>query len=80
MEALHVIRAGQHPAVKISAQPAGDARVMAGIDKIRSDFKGRDCHAATLECRQKSKGYGRFAASAFGTGYDESFDMCPLAE
>jgi len=53
---------------------------MAGIDKIRSDFKGRDFHAAALECRQKSKGYGRFAASAFGAGYDESFDICPLAE
>ena len=73
MKALHIILAGQHPTVQISALPPGDAGVMAGIDKIRSNLKWRDFYAATLECGQKSKGYGCFAASALGAGYDESF-------
>jgi hypothetical protein len=53
---------------------------MAGIDKIRPDFKGRDLQAAALQCRQKSKGYGRFTAAAFCAGDDESFDTCLPAE
>jgi hypothetical protein len=52
--------------------------MVSGIDEVGADFKGGDFQPASCQRRHESQGNGGFSTTAFGSGYNKSFNYFPL--
>ncbi len=74
-EGIPIVLPRQHPAVQIAAGPPGDASMVAGVDKVRTDLERRHHQAAALEGRHQTEAHGGLAAPAVGARDDDGFQF-----
>ena len=73
-ESVHVVGAGEHPAVQVPADRAGDAGVVAGVDEVRPDLERRHATPPPAKRGHEAQRDRCLAAAAFRSGNDEPFD------